>query len=61
MVTGVQTCALPIFIFVDTEESNWAYDVERGQFYWHRFFSHQPDLNYDNASVIEAVHDIIRF
>ena len=48
-------------IFIDTEESNWSYDVERGQFFWHRFFSHQPDLNYDNASVIEAVHDIIRF
>ncbi|AYD90939.1 maltose alpha-D-glucosyltransferase [Actinomyces sp. 2119] len=48
-------------IFVDTEESNWAYDVERGQFYWHRFFSHQPDLNYDNPAVVEAVHDVIRF
>ena len=48
-------------IFIDTEESNWAYDVERGQFFWHRFFSHQPDLNYDNPAVIEAVHDIIRF
>ena len=48
-------------IFIDTEESNWSYDVERGQFFWHRFFSHQPDLNYDNPAVIEAVHDIIRF
>ncbi|RRD26120.1 maltose alpha-D-glucosyltransferase [Actinomyces bowdenii] len=48
-------------IFVDSEESNWAYDVERGQFYWHRFFSHQPDLNFDNPAVIEAVHDVIRF
>ena len=48
-------------IFVDTEESNWAYDVERGQFYWHRFFSHQPDLNYRNPAVIEAIHDVIRF
>ena len=48
-------------IFVDTEESNWAYDVERGQFYWHRFFSHQPDLNYRNPAVIDAIHDVIRF
>lgn len=48
-------------IFVDTEQSNWAYDVERGQFYWHRFFSHQPDLNYDNPAVVEAVHDVVRF
>ena len=46
-------------IFVDTEESNWAYDVERGQFYWHRFFSHQPDLNYRNPAVIEAIHEAL--
>ena len=48
-------------IFVDTEESNWAYDVERGQFYWHRFFSHQPDLNFRNPAVVDAIHDVIRF
>ena len=48
-------------IFIDTEESNWSYDVERGQFFWHRFFSHQPDLNYDNPAVVEAIHDVIRF
>jgi len=48
-------------IFVDTEESNWAYDVERGQFYWHRFFSHQPDLNYRNPAAIEAIHARIPF
>ena len=48
-------------IFVDTEESNWAYDVERGQFYWHRFFSHQPDLNFHNPAVVDAIHDVIRF
>src|SRR5215207_4705980 len=35
-------------IFIDTEVSNWSYDQAAGQFYWHRFFSHQPDLNYDN-------------
>ncbi|MCW2912274.1 MAG: trehalose synthase, partial [Actinomycetia bacterium] len=38
-------------IFVDTETSNWTYDPVRGQYYWHRFFSHQPDLNYDNPAV----------
>ena len=46
---------------MDTEESNWAYDVERGQFYWHRFFSHQPDLNFRNPAVVDAIHDVIRF
>src|SRR5919109_3082452 len=35
-------------IFVDTEKSNWTYDPVAGQYYWHRFFSHQPDLNFDN-------------
>lgn len=48
-------------IFTDTETSNWAWDDERKQFYWHRFFSHQPDLNYDNPAVHEAVFDIVRF
>jgi maltose alpha-D-glucosyltransferase / alpha-amylase len=48
-------------IFVDTEESNWSYDTVRGQFYWHRFFSHQPDLNYDNPQVTQAVLDVMRF
>jgi maltose alpha-D-glucosyltransferase/alpha-amylase len=48
-------------IFVDTEASNWAYDPLRRQFYWHRFFSHQPDLNYENPRVVEAVIDVMRF
>ncbi|MGH3437100.1 MAG: maltose alpha-D-glucosyltransferase [Sciscionella sp.] len=48
-------------IFVDTEPSNWTYDPVRGQFYWHRFFSHQPDLNYDNAEVADAMIDVLRF
>jgi maltose alpha-D-glucosyltransferase / alpha-amylase len=48
-------------IFVDTEESNWTFDPVRRQFYWHRFFSHQPDLNYDNPAVQEAMIDVIRF
>ncbi len=46
-------------IFVDTEESNWAYDKTTGQFYWHRFFSHQPDLNYDNPRVRTAMLRVI--
>jgi maltose alpha-D-glucosyltransferase/alpha-amylase len=48
-------------IFTDYEESNWAFDPTRRQFYFHRFFSHQPDLNYDNPAVHEAVFDVIRF
>ncbi len=48
-------------IFVDTEISNWTHDPEAGGFFWHRFFSHQPDLNYDNADVQDAMLDIVRF
>jgi maltose alpha-D-glucosyltransferase/alpha-amylase len=48
-------------IFVDTETSNWTHDPVRGQFYWHRFFSHQPDLNYENPDVQEAMLDVLRF
>lgn len=48
-------------IFVDTEESNWTYDPVRKQYFWHRFFSHQPDLNYDNPAVQEAMIDVLRF
>jgi maltose alpha-D-glucosyltransferase / alpha-amylase len=46
-------------IFVDTEESNWTYDKAIGQFYWHRFFHHQPDLNYDNPRVRTAMLRVI--
>ncbi len=48
-------------IFVDTEESNWTYDPVRRQFFWHRFFSHQPDLNYDNPEVVRDMQNVIRF
>jgi maltose alpha-D-glucosyltransferase/alpha-amylase len=48
-------------IFVDSERSNWAWDPERGQYYWHRFFSHQPDLNYDNQEVQQVMLDVVRF
>ena len=48
-------------IFTDTEPSNWTWDPVRGQYYWHRFFAHQPDLNYDNPEVHEAMLDALRF
>jgi maltose alpha-D-glucosyltransferase/alpha-amylase len=48
-------------IFVDSEPSNWTWDQQREQFYWHRFFHHQPDLNYDNPEVAEAMLDVVRF
>jgi maltose alpha-D-glucosyltransferase/alpha-amylase len=48
-------------IFVDTEPSNWTFDPQRGQYYWHRFFHHQPDLNYDNPEVQAAMLDVVRF
>jgi maltose alpha-D-glucosyltransferase / alpha-amylase len=48
-------------IFTDTETSNWAWDPTAQQFYWHRFFSHQPDLNFDNPAVLDAVLDVMRF
>lgn len=48
-------------IFSDTERSNWTWDAVAKQFYWHRFFSHQPDLNYDNPKVVEEILKIMRF
>ena len=48
-------------IFLDTETSNWTWDATAGAFYWHRFFSHQPDLNYDNPDVQQAMFDIVAF
>ena len=48
-------------IFVDSEPSNWSFDSVRGQYYWHRFFHHQPDLNYENPEVQEAMLDVLRF
>jgi maltose alpha-D-glucosyltransferase / alpha-amylase len=48
-------------IFTDTETSNWTWDPIAQQFFWHRFFSHQPDLNFDNPAVLDSVLDIMRF
>ena len=48
-------------IFVDTETSNWTFDPVRRQYFWHRFFSHQPDLNYENPAVGDAMIDALRF
>jgi maltose alpha-D-glucosyltransferase / alpha-amylase len=47
-------------IFTDTEKSNWTWDPEAGQFYWHRFFSHQPDLNFDNPHVVSALVQVMK-
>ena len=48
-------------IFTDTEPSNWTWDPVAKQYYWHRFFHHQPDLNFDNPRVLRAVFKIMRF
>ena len=48
-------------IFTDTESSNWAWSNERRLYYWHRFFSHQPDLNWDNPQVFRAVMKVMNF
>ncbi len=48
-------------IFLDSEKSNWTHDPVRQQYYWHRFFSHQPDLNFDNPDVADAMLDVVRF
>jgi maltose alpha-D-glucosyltransferase/alpha-amylase len=47
-------------IFTDTEKSNWTWDQEAGAFFWHRFFSHQPDLNFDNPRVVRAVAQVMK-
>ena len=48
-------------IFTDTHDSNWSWDESAGAYYWHRFFDHQPDLNFDNPEVREEIKDAIRF
>ena len=46
-------------IFTDTEHSNWTWDPVAGAYYWHRFFSHQPDLNWDNPELEQVLHDVM--
>ncbi len=48
-------------IFVDTQESNWSWDEMAQQYYWHRFYPSQPDLNYDNPAVRQAMRDVMKF
>ena len=48
-------------IFIDRETSNWTYDPATGEYYWHRFYSTQPDLNYANPAVVEAMIDVLRY
>jgi len=48
-------------VFVDVETSNWTWVAERQQYYWHRFYSHQPDLNYENPEVVDAMFRVVRF
>jgi maltose alpha-D-glucosyltransferase / alpha-amylase len=48
-------------IFTDTEKSNWTWDPVAKQYFWHRFFSHQPDLNYDNPKVLKAILEVMHF
>lgn len=48
-------------IFIDSEKSNWSWDAVAGQYFWHRFYSHQPDLNFDNPKVLDAVLGVMRF
>jgi len=48
-------------IFLDTEKSNWTWDEEAKAYFWHRFYSHQPDLNFDNPKVLEAVLSVMHF
>jgi maltose alpha-D-glucosyltransferase / alpha-amylase len=48
-------------VFTDVERSNWTWDDTRQQYYWHRFYSHQPDLNYENPEVADTMLDLVRF
>lgn len=48
-------------IFLDTEKSNWTWDPVAGAYYWHRFYSHQPDLNFDNPEVLQELLNVMRF
>jgi maltose alpha-D-glucosyltransferase/alpha-amylase len=57
----VQKYADARVIFIDTEKSNWTWDEMAGQYFWHRFYSHQPDLNYDNPAVRAEIQHVMQF
>ena len=48
-------------IFLDTEKSNWTWDEQAGQYFWHRFYSSQPDLNFDNPAVQQEMLNVMKF
>ena len=48
-------------IFLDTETSNWTWDAAAKAYFWHRFYSHQPDLNFDNPRVLEEITNVLRY
>ncbi len=48
-------------IFLDTEKSNWSWDSEAGQYFWHRFYATQPDLNFDSPAVQQAMLEVVQF
>src|SRR5258708_33037137 len=56
-----QKCGDARIIFTDTEKSNWTWDPVAQAYFWHRFFSHQPDLNYDNPHVVEEMINVVRY
>jgi maltose alpha-D-glucosyltransferase / alpha-amylase len=56
-----QAYASTRIIFPDVEKSNWSWDAVAGQYYFHRFYSHQPDLNFDNPLVLQAMLEVLRF
>jgi maltose alpha-D-glucosyltransferase/alpha-amylase len=58
--TDTRYTGVPI-VFVDTEVSNWPWAPISKSYYWQRFFSHQPDANYDNPAVFEAIWEVMRF
>ena len=61
MVSRRQKYADARIIFLDTEKSNWSFDEKAGLYFWHRFYSTQPDLNYDNPEVVSEMMKVMDF
>ena len=59
--TPTRSSSTPASSFIDTEKSNWTWDPVAQAYYWHRFYSHQPDLNFDNPRVFRAIANVMRF